>query len=164
MYDLITLINMAKEIVLPEGWEIDKIENGKIILKEVESKYPKTWEKCGEQLGKGEFIDNNSYICGVDIPYDELPSNLDRNVLPTGYGKKVLALCQLLICRNAYWGDWRPDWKEDSQKYCIITSEGILCKVVNFSRQSILSFPTKEMRDAFYENFKDLIEEAKDLL
>ena len=27
-----------------------------------------------------------------------------------------------------------------------------------------LSFPTEEMRDAFYENFKDLIEQCKELL
>jgi hypothetical protein len=28
----------------------------------------------------------------------------------------------------------------------------------------ILAFPTEEMRDAFYENFKYLIEECKELL
>ena len=28
----------------------------------------------------------------------------------------------------------------------------------------ILTFPTEEMRDAFYENFKDLIEGCKELL
>jgi hypothetical protein len=28
----------------------------------------------------------------------------------------------------------------------------------------ILSFPTPEMRDAFYENFKELIESVKELL
>lgn len=28
----------------------------------------------------------------------------------------------------------------------------------------ILDFPTKEMRDTFYENFKELIEECKELL
>jgi hypothetical protein len=28
----------------------------------------------------------------------------------------------------------------------------------------VLSFPTEEMRDIFYENFKELIEECKELL
>ena len=28
----------------------------------------------------------------------------------------------------------------------------------------VLSFPTAEMRDVFYENFKDLIEQCKELL
>ena len=31
-------------------------------------------------------------------------------------------------------------------------------------RNTVLAFPTKEMRDAFYENFKDLIEQCKELL
>ena len=30
--------------------------------------------------------------------------------------------------------------------------------------QQILTFPTKDMQDAFYENFKDLIEQCKELL
>ena len=29
---------------------------------------------------------------------------------------------------------------------------------------TILEFPTEEMRDAFYENFKELINECKELL
>jgi hypothetical protein len=31
-------------------------------------------------------------------------------------------------------------------------------------KNHILVFPTAEMRDAFYENFKDLIESCKELL
>ena len=32
------------------------------------------------------------------------------------------------------------------------------------SNNVLLAFPTEEMRDAFYENFKDLIEQCKELL
>ena len=42
-----------KEIVLPEGWEIDKIENNKIILKESKKELPKTWEECANILSVG---------------------------------------------------------------------------------------------------------------
>ena len=33
-----------------------------------------------------------------------------------------------------------------------------------YTDNKILAFPTEEMRDAFYENFKDLIEQCKELL
>lgn len=154
---------MAKEIILPEGWKVDKIENGKIILKESESKYPKTWEECWNQLEEGEFIDDNCHICGVDY-YGEPLNEHDRNILPVGYGRKILALSQLLICRNAYWGDWRPNWKTSAIKYTIRTNEGkVFLDYGKFYGQT-LAFPDHEMRNVFYENFKDLIEEAKDLL
>ena len=37
-------------------------------------------------------------------------------------------------------------------------------KTVKVVWNSILSFPTEEMRDEFYNNFKDLIEQCKELL
>ena len=37
-----------------------------------------------------------------------------------------------------------------------------LCKAHEYT--FTLAFPTEEMRDAFYENFKELIEECKELL
>lgn len=154
---------MAKEIILPEGWEVDKIESGKIILKEVKFKYPKTWEECASQLKEREFINTNSKVC-ENFTVD--PDKSDINFLPSGYGKKVLALCQLLICRNAYWGDWRPKLLNRVHVIMYGRSCGKLTilKIYSVGFNRILCFPTEEMRDTFYENFKDLIEEAKELL
>lgn len=42
----------TKEFVFPEGWEIDKIENNKIILKESKKELPKTWEECASILSR----------------------------------------------------------------------------------------------------------------
>ena len=73
----------------------------------------------------------------------------------------------LLVCRDAYWkiaGDWKPDWKDLSEKYCISCFGGEVQVDTYHSLSHILSFPTAEMRDAFYENFKDLIESCKELL
>ena len=53
---------------------------------------------------------------------------------------------------------------EDKLKYCIECSYGTIDKTVKFVWSRILSFPTKEMRNVFYENFKDLIEQCKELL
>lgn len=32
------------KITIPEGWEVDKIQNGEIILKESKKELPKTYE------------------------------------------------------------------------------------------------------------------------
>lgn len=83
-------------------------------------------------------------------------------------------LQELLICRDAYWkiaGEqmklgkpWEPDFGNEVL-YCIYNYWGEIIKdkttlVIN----KILIFPTEEMRDAFWENFYDLIEVCKELL
>ena len=60
---------------------------------------------------------------------------------------------------------WKPDWtKADERKYCIVNTEGNITKWVQKTTNKILAFPTEEMRDTFYENFKKDIEKCKDLL
>ena len=86
----------------------------------------------------------------------------------------LLNLEKLLICRDAYWkiaGEqmrlgilWEPDWTSGKPFYCISVSGNILGKGKWYTDNKILAFPTEEMRDAFYENFKDLIESCKELL
>ena len=76
------------------------------------------------------------------------------------------ALQRLLIFRDAWWkmaGDWKPDYR--ATKFSISVRRGeIDTKHTQYTRNYILVFPTIEMRDAFYENFKDLIEICKELL
>lgn len=91
-----------------------------------------------------------------------------------GYKNELLEVFQeLLICRAAYWkiageqmglGEpWSPS--KDDNAYCIFRFKGEIVKDnFVFGDSLILEFPTEEMRDAFYENFKDLIEYCKDFL
>ena len=116
-------------------------------------KYPATFEECLNML-----------YC--------------KSVLRTIIGHKaelLLNLEKLLVCRDAYWkiaGEqmglnklWEPDWNYINRKfYCIYNSKNNIVKNVIYSENKILAFPTEEMRDAFYENFKDLIEKCKELL
>jgi hypothetical protein len=93
----------------------------------------------------------------------------------SGYKAPLLASLQdLLICRDAYWkiaGEemgldepWEPGEEDEifiigyNRISGIYKSKGICTD--NF----ILSFPTVEMRDLFYENFKNLIEDCKEIL
>ena len=79
-----------------------------------------------------------------------------------------------MICRDAYWNianeqmglgrPWAPDWTISETKFTIVEITGIVVKSIDMCNKHILAFPTEEMRDAFYENFKDLIEACKELL
>ena len=123
-------------------------------------KYPKTFAECCKVLG----ITSNVYmVYGYD---DEHKTEVDYL-----YTQKMLAnhLVRLKICRDAYWkiaGEemgfipWKPDWDNLSTNH-----EFIKIKKGCFEYSSrVLVFPTAEMRDVFYENFKELIEICKELL
>ena len=101
-----------------------------------------------------------------------------KSVLRTIIGHKaelLLNLEKLLICRDAYWqiaGEemglskpWTPDYSNSLQiKYGISYFNGKIITSLSTLDNIPFAFPTKEMRDAFYENFKDLIESCKELL
>lgn len=151
----------TKEIIIPQGWEIDEVRGNKIILSKKE--LPKTWEECYEQLGKGEYIDEGSEIRNYITQYDISKAN--KNILPINLGKPMLALCQLLVCREVYRQGWKPNWKDDKEiKYCIERVENWITKETYTLMAKVLSFQSEEVRDKFLENFKGLIEEAKELI
>ena len=119
------------------------------------TKYPKTYEECCKIL-------------------DWNHRDYDR----VGYKSDLLCKLQvLLLCRDAYWEiaceqmgldkPWEPDWGENDggYRYCIRNqSNKIVLSNEWLGENYILAFPTAEMRDVFYENFKDLIEYCKELL
>ena len=126
--------------------------------------YPKTLEVCCEVLDTG----------GYQIDYFVKPGEVYEyeKALIT----KISALYNLIICRDAYWqlyGEemgfgkpWEPDWNDADQKRYVIA---YFCGNIEKSRwdygySTILTFPTEEMRDAFYDNFKGEIESCKELL
>ena len=61
---------------------------------------------------------------------------------------------------------WEPDWgNPDHDSYPTITRcGGKIIRTTIYTHDCPLSFPTEEMRDAFYENFKELIKSCKELL
>lgn len=134
---------------IPDGYEFFGInDDNQVVLAKKQPQYPKTYEECAKELGYNQVM-----------PKDHI----------LGYKGSLLSFFQqLLICRDAYWkiaGDWKPDWtKADERKYCIVNTEGNITKWVQKTTNKIFAFPTEEMRDAFYENFKDLIEQCKELL
>ena len=147
-------------------WLIDKL-HGMIISDAIKTigdihdelhkpKYPKTYEECCNIL--------------------QLEHTFELKDLTMDEEKLIDSFIRLKRCRDAYWkmaGElmglgkpWKPDWKNDEQgRYKIMVYENKLYKDISIvGTNFILVFPSEEMRDAFYENFKNLIEECKELL
>ena len=154
----------TKELILPDGWEVKEVVGNKVIIKEKEKELPKTWKDCFEELKDKESITDSSDIAMIRDSAKAWDKN--RDVLPAGMGKPMLALCQLLICRNAWWKQlgWKPDWDKPDEKHCIVRKGEVADKQIKSFESCILAFPTYEVRDQFLDSFRDLIEEAKELL
>ena len=164
---------LKHEAILPEGY-VFKDENGniinatKIVMEKKEKKYPKTYEECCKILG----VDPNNFLTITNLYYGEVETTDYERVLLG----KFASLWELRICRDAYWklaGErmglgkpWEPDWKNPNHdSYPTITRcDGRVIKTTIYTHDCPLAFPTAEMRDAFYENFKELIERCKELL
>lgn len=134
------------ELLCMDKFEVEK-EGDKLIITRKKPQYPKTYDDCVRVLQLTNFE------------------------LPTASGYKAIeieAFQQLIICRDAYWkiaGDWKPNWDDaEESKYAIWVDSNIFIMGTIETTNTILPFPTREMRDAFYENFKALIEECKELL
>lgn len=146
---------------LPDGYHFtdengNVIDTTKILIKKNSPTYPKTYDECRELLHLQDSMIESR--CGYEYTL-------------------ISYFQQLLMCRDAYWkiaGEqmglgkpWKPNFtNNDEVRYGIYTTankvEKDFCGVGDVN--TILTFPTVEMRDAFYNNFRDLIEQCKELL
>ena len=149
---------------IPNGYEFDCINRGEIIIKPKKPQYPKTFEECCKVVNASPCVklvfnlsDGQKY--SYDVDNLQIYENIRR----------------LKICRDAYWkiaGEqmglgkpWEPDWEnKENTKYCITTINRQIKTITTDVFNYFLVFPTPEMRDAFYENFRELIEKCKELL
>jgi hypothetical protein len=146
------------EYKIPDNYEFDVVVDGKIILKPIKPKYPNDYKTCCDAL----YANSNHNEC--------------YEACLRGYPMDTFA--RLLICRDAYWkiaGDemgldkpWEPKFGKTvlfDISFYLYQDSFVLHKGEYHSPDNrILVFPTEDMRDAFYENFKDLIEYCKEML
>lgn len=164
----------TKEIIIPQGWEIDKVEDNKVIIKESKKELPKTWEECIAKIKDLEYISNNGGIYKLDFNADIVTNQMQLNGdmvtnqindIPVGLGKPMLALMQLLVCREVYRQGWKPNWFDSKTKKWVIENiNDNITSMAYMQTSKVLSFQSAEIRDQFLENFRDLIEEAKELI
>ena len=159
------------EIEVPDGkraiWK-----DGKVIFEDIKSQLPKTWEEFCKNypINSGEFVIGLSSQIGSPR-WGDRDVNIDRNVLPNyKTGEAHLALMQLHQLRDCYRQGWIPDLTDESNKYCIecyynTNTKSIEYQVINLPITSAyLSFPTNELAEEFLTNFRELVEQAGDLI
>lgn len=162
------------EIEVPDG-KLAVLKDNQVIFEDIGSQLPKTWEEFCEisSISEKECLISDYYgvskvhhIRSYPVPRDP---KRDGNILPSKKdAEQHLALMKLHQLRDYYRQGWIPDWKDDSYKYSIVYtisnkigkySIGWCCNTPYF-----LSFPTQKLAEEFLTNFRDLIEQAGDLI
>ena len=132
-----------------------EVDEGEYYAVRRKSQYPKTYEECCDILQ----LEHTFELKDLTIDEEKLTDSFIR----------------LKRCRDTYWkiaGDeyqlgkpWEPDWRNNYQKKWIINFyQGEINLTNGPNVHFVLAFPTEEMRDIFYENFKKLIEQCREFL
>ena len=134
------------------------------------------------KIPKGYKFKERLYDKFVFEKMNERPTNINEASEILGLGMfeqeryrngQLYTLRELLLFRDAWWmmaDNWKPDYndcteeKYFSTKLFIYVYRDEICHGSCELTHHFLTFPTAEMRDAFHENFKDLIEICKELL
>lgn len=142
---------------IPKGYEFAGVDddNQRVVFTKIQSQYPKTF---------------------VDVLNFRHPDRQPEDDYQRCYKKDLIEKFQdLLYARDAYWeiaGEemglgkpWKPEKAEVVHAiFYNFYDDTIDVSVFNLFDNVVLCFPTEEMMNAFYENFKNLIEECKELL
>lgn len=101
--------------------------------------------------------------------YDVLCVYLEKMkpILEIGLGENVdayIALRKLDYLKKEVNEDWIPDYKDQSRKFIIRFTKNEIESDWFCNTQYFLSFPEQYIRDAFLDNHKALIQQAKSLL
>lgn len=155
------------EIEVPDGKKAVWKDN-KVVFEDITSQLPKTWrEFCKKnEIGATEaYINNNSMIllCAKRKPRDY---RFDENVLPNRSAAEThLALMKLHQLRDCYRQGWQPDWNDENNKYYIafFNSKNHCVSCTRYASK-FLTFQSMEIAEEFLNNFRDLIEQAGDLI
>ena len=150
------------QIEVPQGYEIDQDRSTftNIVFRPIKEKeLPKTWEEL--ERVEGWYVNG-----GSDLRSTESAANsINKNTFVTKeQAEAAVALAQLSQLREIYRKGWEPNWKEDSFKYVIEKYSGKVVGASYYQLSLFLAFQSREVRDKFLHNFKDLIETASPLL
>lgn len=141
------------EIEVPNGKKAVWKDN-KVVFEDIKPELPKTWEEYSK---KHLNLDNN---------LGEVYSMVNKNTYLDGEQTRAhIAQIKLHLLLYEYRQGWEPDWNNIStSKYCIIKI-GVKYRIINYSGITrFLSFQSRELAEEFLNNFRDLIEQAEDLI
>ena len=158
-------LNTAKEWY-KQGGDLRKVALQAFSEKELTS-LPSSWEGYCEinpyyDKGKETFlrITGTTSVSTADIKREKYPG-----VIPTKErAEQFLILNKLLQIRDYYNQGWKPDYDDISDKYTIWTLTNKLHCEISTSANGLFTFKSKELRDTFFENFKEDLEKIKEFL
>ena len=160
------------EIEVPDGKKAVWKDN-KVIFEDIKPQLPKTWEEYFTFHFPVDKLPENHYVCTETSIFSCHTTNSDyesvlqtKNILTSDKTiKQHLALMQLHQLRDCYRQGWVPDWKDDNQrKYVVYNPEGEFTIGYFTITRRFLAFQDKERAEEFLTNFRELIEEAGDLI
>ena len=153
------------EIDVPDG-KIAIWKDNKVVFEDIKPQFPKTWEEFCEQnaIKRSEcYLDTSS--CIIDMWDGKRDISSDRNVLPSKEATEAhLALMQLHQLRDCYREGWVPNWNANYDKYIIIKNRGKYGVFAAGWISRFLTFQDRERAEEFLTNFRELIEQAGDLI
>ena len=145
-----------------QGGELKEMALGAFSEKElIGDGLPKTWDEyCAKHGDMGVIIKaslGTAYVAlnkHVFSDYKQAQAHITK--------------MKLHLLRDEYRQGWKPDWSDNCNKYGIkwnmiagkVKLDIAWCKY----NPIFLSFPTEEIASEFLTNFRDLIEEAGDLI
>ena len=122
---------------------------------------PKTWEEYCAKHGENSDMTKAS----LDYAYTAINRYAFSDYKQT---EAHIAMIKLHLLRDEYRNGWLPNWGYDYYKYGIkwemIAGKKTFVIEMRIRESITLSFPTYELVDEFLTNFRDLREEAADLI
>lgn len=174
-------LHSCAESIPVRGLCVDVTKNMDVIFKKVENMEERTikltLEKAKEFYKEGGKLKDLALSAYTESELKPLPDSWDEFrtmydfkpedtiLLSEQQYKAHAVLLKLHILRDCYRQGWEPNWNDyDYMKYAIIREENHLKVISVFSVSSFLSFQTRKIAEQFMKNFRDLIEEAGDLI
>lgn len=146
-----------------QGEELRELALGAFSEKElIGDRLPKTWDEyCAKQGEVGDKIK-----ASLDIAYMTINKHIFSDYKQA---QAHIALMKLHLLRDEYRQGWLPCWVNNSYKYGIrwdMINEKAKLAIAQYKAYDsyFLSFPTYELVDDFLTNFRELIEQAGDLI
>ena len=145
-----------------QGGELKELALGAFSEKElIGDRLPKTWDEyCAKQGEVGDKIK-----ASLDIAYMTINKHIFSDYKQA---QAHIALMKLHLLRDEYRQGWKPDWSDNCYKYgvkwnIIPRKKELMVTWRNYD-PLFLSFPTEEIAYEFLTNFRELIEQAGDLI
>ena len=118
---------------------------------------PKTWDEyCAKHGEVGDKIKASLYAAYMAINKYTFS---DYN-----QAQAYIAMIKLHLLRDEYRQGWKPNYNIRQDKYTIIYGYNWGITVVVNQTSRFLSFQSREIAEEFLTNFRELIEQARDLI